>query len=59
MDAVTTGKMFDKKSNWDHFNKSERNNLILGNLNNPLELYTTVVEIHLKTKCRVQKGPSS
>lgn len=28
-------------------------------LNNPQELYTTVVEIHLKSKRRIQKGPSS
>lgn len=59
MDAVTSVKRFDEKSNWGYFNKTGKNNLIFGNVNNLLEMYTTVVEIHIKSKCRIQKGPSS
>lgn len=58
MDTVTTGKMVDKKVIRIILTKLKKI-MILGNLGNPLELYRTVVEIHLKSKYGVWKGQSS
>lgn len=39
--------------------KLKKKNLFFVNLNNPLELYTALVEIHKTSKCRVQKDSNS
>lgn len=52
-------KVLSKKGIDMILSKLKKKNLIFGNLNNPLELCTAVVEIHLKSKCRVQRGWNS
>lgn len=62
MDAVTAGKKVWLNNVIEMILtklKKKKKKLIFGNINNPLELYTAVVEIHLKSKCREQKGSNS